>query len=227
MEGRPQYLIHACKKREWYVHDFLIPEMVEQGIPREDIEVYMDENNDGCLMSFIKSIKKHCTTEGGRWHLQDDVCISSDFAEKTKKYDEGVVCGFVRFEWQSLQVTAGHVPAIYMWNSFPCIRIPDKLAMDCVDWILNDAMYRDIYREWVENNRHDDQFWYDYIYENHMDMFITNLNPNIVEHIDVLIGGSAINRWRDYWARADLWQDEEALNKMQDKLERRNSRSFL
>ena len=227
MEPRTRYLIHACKKREWYVNDYLIPDMTDQGIPRENIDVYMDTNNDGCLMSFIKSIKEFCNGDGGRWHLQDDVVISSDFKEKTERYDKGIVCGFVRFEWQSLQVTAGHVPAIYMWNSFPCIRMPDELARGCVDWILNDAMYRDVYKPWVESNKHDDQFWYDYIYENHMNMYVDNLKPNIVEHIDVLIGGSAINRWRDYWARADLWEDNEALEKMKDKLERRNSRSFL
>ena len=49
-----QYIIHACLDREWYVDEFLIPSMIEQGIPKENIEVWMDRNRDGCLLSCMK-----------------------------------------------------------------------------------------------------------------------------------------------------------------------------
>ena len=38
------YLIHACNKRFWYVKEYLIPSMMLQGIPAENIFVYRDYN---------------------------------------------------------------------------------------------------------------------------------------------------------------------------------------
>ena len=216
-----EYIIHTCLEREWYVQEFLMPSMIEQGIPSENIEVWLDSNKDGCLFSCMKCFD-YCGKKGsGRWHLQDDVCISSDFREKTEKYDEGVVTGFMRNEWQILSPKAGKVPAVYMWNSFQCIRIPDALAGECAEWFFKDAAYRDTYKESVELNKHDDSLWFDFIVEQHTDLWVYNLSPSIVEHVDWLIGGSVINQWRGKAARGDLWEDDEAIEKLKDKLARR------
>lgn len=203
------------------MNGFLIPSMLEQGIKQENIEVWMDWNRDGNLMSCMKCFQEYGKRGEGRWHLQDDVCISSDFKEKTEQYDEGVVTGFFKADWQGLNPHAGLVPAVYMWNSFQCLRIPDKYIAECAEWFFTDAAYRDQYKEMVERNKYDDSFWYDFFTECHLDETVRNLKPSIVEHIDFLIGGSVINKERSMTSRGDLWQDEEAYERMRAKLERR------
>lgn len=195
--------------------------MVEQGIQRGNIEVWMDRNRDGCLLSCMKCFREYGKRNGGRWHLQDDVCISSDFREKTEANDAGVVSGFMRTDWQSLSPMSGRVPAVYHWNSFQCVRIPDKYVGECAEWLFTDAAYRDQYKELVDSNKGDDSIWYDFLIENHLEDYVLNLNPSIVEHVDFLIGGSVINKWRGYAARGDLWEDEKAIEELKGKLARR------
>ena len=43
-----EYIIHTCLDREWYVREYLIPDMVSQGIDENNIEVWMDKGRDGC-----------------------------------------------------------------------------------------------------------------------------------------------------------------------------------
>ena len=221
MGRRTQYVIHACLDREWYVNDYLVPSMVEQGIPPDAIEVWMDRNRDGCLFSCMKCFAAYGKRGGGRWHLQDDVCISSDFKAKTEQYDDGVVAGFFKASWQTLTPMAGRVPAVYLWNSFQCLRIPDDIAGGCADWFFNDAIYQDIYKQAVETNKMDDTLFHDWYTNAHADVYVTNLSPSIVEHVDHLIGGSVINRWRVESARGDLWDDDDAYEELRAKLARR------
>ncbi len=192
--------------------------MVEQGIQRGNIEVWMDRNRDGCLLSCMKCFQEYGKRNDGRWHLQDDVCISSDFREKTEANDDGVVSGFMRTDWQSLSPMSGRVPAVYHWNSFQCVRIPDAYVGECAEWFFTDAAYRDQYKEFVDNNKGDDTIWYDFLTENHLEDYVLNLNPSIVDHVDFLIGGSVINKWRGSYARSDLWEDNEAFEKLKSKL---------
>ena len=217
----PEYVIHACPQREWYVNDYLIPSMLEQGIPRENIEVWLDDTHMGNLISCMKCFEHYGTKGGGRWHLQDDVCISSDFAEKTAQYDDGIVCGFFRHDWQCMQARHGSVPAVFMWNSFQCVRIPDELAGECAEWFFLDAAWRDTYKEQVQENKYDDSMFYDFIIEKHLELRVQNLKPSIVDHIDFLLGGSIVNEWRGYIARGEYWEDTEAFNRMKDKLAHR------
>ena len=194
--------------------------MIEQGIPSDNIEVWMDDKGMGNLISCMKCFEEYGKRGSGRWHLQDDVVISSDFKEKTEKYDEGIVSGFFRKEWQALTPKEGLVPAVYHWNSFQCVRIPDQYAGECAEWFFTDAAYRDTYREIVESGKCDDTMWYDFLVECHLEEFVMNLNPSIVDHVDFLLGGSVINKWRGHYARGDLWEDNEAFDKLKDKLAR-------
>ena len=127
-----QYLIHAMPKRIWYVNEYLIPSMIEQGIKAEDIRVYNDEKREGNLKACMKAYEM-CEGDGGTWHLQDDVCISSSFKALTEKYDTGIVCGF-KSEYDGTQMP-GIVPVQNMWFSFPCIRIPNSIAREVAKWV--------------------------------------------------------------------------------------------
>lgn len=195
--------------------------MIEQGIDEDRIEVWMDKNRDGNLLSCMKCFEEYGKRGKGRWHLQDDVIISSDFREKTEKYDDGIVTGFFRHDWQGLTPMSGRVPAVYMWNSFQCIRIPDDYIGECAKWFFTDAAFRDSFEEAVKNNNMDDSVFYEFIVECHAEDYVLNLKPSIVDHIDFLLGGSIVNKWRGYIARGELWEDEEAFEKMKDKLARR------
>ena len=195
--------------------------MMEQGIPEENIEVWLDKDRDGCLLSCMKCFQYCGTKGGGRWHLQDDAMIARNFREQTEKYNDGVVTGFMRKEWQGLTPKAGRVPAVFMWNSFLCIRIPDDIAGECAEWFFTDAAYRDTYKDFVDRNNGDDSLWYDFFVERHTEEWVYNIAPSIVEHIDFLIGGSIVNKQRGHEARGDLWEDEEAFEEMRAKLARR------
>lgn len=213
-----RFMIHACPKREWYVNDYLIPSMLAQGIPPDDIEVWMDRNGDGNLLSCMNAFFECGKRPGGTWHLQDDVLISSDFARRCAENDEGLVCGFGCGDFGPTMQTTGSVPRIFLWYSFQCIRIPNELAGECAEWFFNDAAWRDNYRQWVIEKKNDDSFFYDFVQETQEDLRVTNLRPNIVEHVDYLIGGSMVNRWRGYWARSAYWEEEDLVEELADRL---------
>ena len=91
-----RYMIHTCNNRYWYVHDYLIPSMLKQGIPKEDIVVYLDKYNEGNLTSCMHSFHS-LPSRDNVWHLQDDVVISRDFKSKIEQcesLDSFLICGF-------------------------------------------------------------------------------------------------------------------------------------
>lgn len=191
-----QYMIHSSPKRIWYVERYLIPSMLDQGIRRENIEVWNDVQGQGNLVSCMGSFADCGKRTGGTWHLQDDVIICHDFAKRTADSDEGVVCGFCCEQFEATTKNVGEVEAGLMWYSFQCIRIPNQLAGECADWFYNDASKRQKYRFKVQSNKYDDTFWKDFMSEIHGDMKVTNLAPNLVDHIDFVIGGSLVNKQR-------------------------------
>lgn len=220
---RTRYVIHSTPKRLWYVEDFLIPSMVEQGIFLNEIMVYCDRKGFGNLFSCMDAFR-YCgehPVEGGTWHLQDDVIISHDFARKTREYNDGVVCGNVIKDWGPNWLATGKQPAIELWYSFQCIRIPDELAGECAKWFYEDASKRTSakYRNRVLRNKHDDDFFQFFLLEKHPDMFITNLKPNIVDHIDYMIGGSLVNDERKRKInRVAYWEDEDLIKELEEDL---------
>lgn len=220
-------LIHACPARMWYVEEFLIPSLEEQGI--EDIDLALDSTGKGNLQACLDSFEECGKQSGGTWHLQDDVLIARNFAERIEEFDDGVACGFCHTLFEPFnRPMPGHVPALYMFNSFPCIRIPNEVAAEFVEWYYTDARYRDNYQPWVRSGIHDDGFWHDFYEERHGHDFVWNIAPNIVEHVDWLIGGSVANEWRGYICRASYWDDPEdkLIQELTRKLASRKRRFF-
>lgn len=219
------FMIHACPAREWYVNDFMIPAMTEQGIPREDIEVWMDRNNDGCLFSCMKCFHEVGKRgDGDVWHMQDDVLICRDFKERCEALEsfDGIVSGFGCPEFGPSMSVSGEVPTIFIWFSFQCTRIPNRIAGECAEWFFNDAIYRDKYHDMVESRKCDDSFFYDFLAEEHVeDLRGYNCKPCLVEHVDRIMGGSVVNIWRDYWARAVYWDDEDLLTELKERIKAR------
>lgn len=205
-----QYLIHTFPSRLWYVEGYLIPSMKAQGITDEQIIVYNDKNRDGELISFLKSLE--ATKDKDIWHIQDDVIISSKFKEVTETHNEGIVCGFCN-SYSTGQ--SGTVLVWDMWYSMPCIRIPSSIAQHFLTWMRSPEVNKK-YQNYFRDNKHDDIFLQFFLRENYATMRVENIAPNIVNHIDYLIGGSLINKDRpktipetmsSYWEEPQLLDD--------------------
>jgi len=218
-----RYMIHCVPSRLWYVEDFIIPAMLEQGISKEEIVIYCDYKRKGNLFSFMDSIR-YCgehPVDGGTWHIQDDVLLSSKFAETTREFNEGVVCGAVIRDWGPDFLKTGVQPVKELWYSFQCIRIPDDLAAECAYWFYSDVIKRPQakYRNRILRNKHDDDFFQFFLFEKHPDMSIRNLKPNIVDHVDYMIGGSLINDERQRKInRVAYWEEEDLIRKLEKDL---------
>ena len=209
-----RYLIHCYKDRRWYVDKYLIPSMLKQGIDESDIEVFEDDGTLGCLEAFVQSCSKR---EGkGTWHLQDDIIINSQFKRWTEEYAEDrVVCGFCSRYCDKKPV--GLVYPNMMWYSFPCIYIPDAIAKEFADWYYAEAINSPEYKNFILRRKFDDDVFMQYLQKYHAGDSILNLAPNLVNHIDYLLGGSIVNQNREnnivlskYWDEPELlkyWED--------------------
>ena len=200
-----KYMIHACKNRLWYVRQYLVPSLIEQGVKNDDIAVYVDDKSEGCLVSYINSFKQ--LTGKGTWHLQDDVVVSTRFKELTEKHDRGVVCGYCNC--YDKDISYGYVSTEKMWYSFPCIRIPDNMAIDFAEWLQTDKVQQ-TFGSYIKYNKHIDVLFQLYVNETYSTMSVLNLSPNIINHIDYLIGGSVINGNRNEGPKelmAVYWED--------------------
>ena len=218
------FMIHACPQRMWYVNGYLIPSLIKQGIDEDDIVIWCDENDEGNLTTYMKSFKKCGEREGGTWHLQDDILIAPYFVGMVRGYDENkVVCGFGG-KAKGFPHLPGGPPGVVkpkeMWYSFPCIHIPNKLAGECARWFFTDARYRTKFSAWVAAKKYDDSFFREFMIEKHGDMGVINANPNLVEHVDWLIGGSILNSNRGRM-RSGFWYNEELVEYLKKQLNSR------
>lgn len=210
------YMIHAAPPRMWYVEEFLIPSMLAQGIRRDEIEVRNDADGKGNLLSCMDAFRACAGRAGGTWHLQDDVIISRDFAERTAEHDDGIVAGFGCNNFGAQRQQAGRQPAVFLWYSFQCIRIPNGIAAECARWFYDEACHRARYVKFIAERKHDDMVFRDFLIERHPDLWVENLSPSIVDHIDYLIGGTLVNRLRRIQLnRADRFEDADLVDALQ------------
>lgn len=211
-----KYMIHSSNSRQWYVEEFLIPSMLEQGIKESNISVYQDVKKQGNLEAFVRSLENLPKT-GGTWHLQDDVIISSNFKQKTEEYNKGVVCGFC--SCYSEDEPSGYVNPKHMWYSFPCIRIPNSYAQEFVEWFRKDVVNNKEYRLWVNKKKYDDSIFRIYLEDYRTKEAVLNLAPNIVNHIDYMIGGSLVNTQRNMKQVLSIkWGEPELLKMWEERL---------
>ena len=205
-------MIHAAPARMWYVRDFLVPALTGQGIEKADIELWIDGKGKGNLTACMEAFASLRDVPGGTWHLQDDVIPAHDFAVRAAVHDEGVVAGYCCQHVDQWLAYRGRQPPMFLWYSFPCIRIPNELAADCADWFFRDARFRPKYRPWVLAKKFDDSFFLAYLQERRGNIRVENLVPCLVDHVDYLIGGSLVNgdRPRKIY-RAALWEDDETV----------------
>ena len=207
---KPRYLIHACESRMWYVEDYLIPSMYEQGI--DEVDVWIDVRHEGNLKCFVDSLCDCKDYPGGTWHLQDDVIIARDFATRTRQHIDGVVCGFYCEHFQNGNESE-------LWYSFPCLHIPNDMAGEFVEWYNRPAIQKR-YLNWIFERKHDDDIFNAFLKDKGYKE--TKLNPCLVDHVDYLIGGSLVNMQRlKKQTRATFWHDEDLVRELEVKLAHR------
>lgn len=217
-----KFLIHACPQRMWYVNEFLVPSLKAQGA--ENIEIWNDVEKKGNLRSCMESFAAR-SGDGGTWHLQDDVIICHDFIERCEEHDDGVVFGFCCRNFNDRLDAYGDVYIPDAWNSFQCVRIPDQYARECADWVFSEAWRAESASAELpilwRLNKGDDTFFHEFMSCRHGYETAENLKPNLVDHIDHLIGGSSLQQWRDYIARAEYFEDQHLVRELAEAIKRR------
>ena len=212
-----QYMIHAYPKRMWYVENYLIPSMLEQGIEENQITVYNDTEKKGNLKACMDAFSQ-CVADGGTWHLQDDVCICRDFKQRTEEFDDGIVCGFSSAMYDGTDAAKlGKVTLENMWFSFPCIRIPNDYAINCAEWVLKYLIGNPVYRVYWEPGVNDDWSFRQYLRTCHKNVTAINLAPNLVDHVDYLLGGGS-GKQRTTPCRSQYWDDKERIRQLEVKI---------
>lgn len=226
IEGLPKirYMIHTTPMRKWYVDEYLKPSMWAQGIPKESIMVWNDDCKMGNLKSFVESMRyvaDNFSFLEGVWHLQDDVVLSKHFSEYTEGCDNRIICGFSNEKWDGGNVNLiGVVPAHFAWLSFQCIRIPNYYAREFIDWFEDYIVKKGESKELVASGKNDDSVWKLFITKNHPSDDAQNLIPNIVDHIDYLIGGSIINKEREGIRKGYRFEEPEVVEELKERLKR-------
>lgn len=219
-----QYMIHACPKRMWYVEEFLLPSLLAQGIQEADVKVWNDDKGEGNLFACFHAFESVDKT-GNTFHLQDDVLICSDFKERTEKFEKAgeIVCGFCTRQNDANYFEAFNKPykLKFMWWSFPCIMIPNSLAREVAHWFWSAAQYYDKYQGFIKGKFQDDRVFLDYLQTKRKWTLVYNLNPNLVEHVDYLIGGSASSRPREVLPVSAYFPEQGLVEDLREAIEKR------
>lgn len=215
-------MIHAIPQRMWYVEEYLVPALGDQGA--EDIHIWVDKDRLGNLRSCMEAFKD-TEGDGGTWHLQDDVLPARDFVKRARAYKRGhVAYGFCCEMFHDDPYNAGVVYQPDMWHSFQCVYIPNRTARECADWYFS-GDWQECQDEhlpaMVAMNRGDDSFFREFMFCRHPGEPAFNFAPNLVEHVDWLIGGSSLHQWWDRLPRSDRWEDEALVEELRTELKKR------
>ena len=214
-------LIHAVPQRMWYVQNFMIPQLREQGYEGE--KIFLDDQNLGNLEACLRSFEQ-LPDEGGTWHLQDDLLLAKDFVKRAGAWKGHVANGFCCIPFFDSPWTPGEVYMPDLWHSFQCIYIPNRLAKEFVPWVRSG--------QWIESpcnelpvlkraRKGDDTFFREFLLCRHPGETAYNFKPNLVEHIDWLIGGSTLKtsgKWFPDLPRSALWEDEDMVSDLHVRL---------
>lgn len=230
---KPRYMIHTIPERMWYVKGYLIPELIRQGIPKSRIKVWNDKDHMGnlvsCITSFLwcgEQVKDHDKLpKPHTWHIQDDVVPSKVFAQVTEfgnEFNMPVVAGFCAdlCYGEDRSPYKGFQPIDKLWWSFQCIRIDDWLAGECGRWFMaHEGSFGQDMDILLREGKGDDTLFSLFLKENHPKMKVFNGQVNLVQHIDDLLGGSVVNKGRDFAIRSKYWTDHGEMDKVKEWLE--------
>lgn len=223
MKNGIKIIVHASNKRMWYVQGYLVPSLLSQGFTIEEIKIWLDKERKGNLRAFVECMQwigQNLDEAASAWHIQDDVIISKNFKKETEKdYGGRLVCGFCCVNWDRDNYNKiGEQPTENLWFSFPCICIPNKYALEFVQWFHQTGSRIERFKNLLDHNKGDDSFFREFIAYKHHREYGFNLKPNIVQHIDYLIGGSIVNSDRRTVVKSFYWEQDELIRGLEKKL---------
>lgn len=215
-----KYLIHTYPKRLWYVEQYIIPSMLKQGIMRENIGIYNDIKGEGNLRACMNAFASVEDNEESTWHIQDDIVICKDFKERTEMYCKGLIAGFSS-ELYDGPGRIGPVKTQDMWFSFPCILIPNKYARHCSEWVLEQIIGNPVYQVYWQSGKNDDWAFRLYLSAFHKNEPALNIYPNLVDHVDYLLGGGSGGKRKEE-CRAQYFKDLDVVKELEGQLNGRS-----
>ena len=219
-----KFMIHSCNSRQWYVDTFLVPSLLKQGIAEEDIYVYQDKECKGNLVSYVESSHKAYELWGedeNVWHLQDDVIVCSDFKKRCEELESDktkIICAFTcKYDDNR---GPGLKPALdHMWYSFPCMRLTTYISKHFALWTDTYVWRDNQFYFWIKYKKGDDSVFRVFIENYYPDEPVLNLVPNLVDHIDFLLGGTVVNPQRQasgFNVRSMYWEEPELVEKLME-----------
>jgi hypothetical protein len=135
------------------------------------------------------------------------------------------VCGFSSLKYDGdIETKKGIVPRKDMWFSFPCIRIPNYMAVECAEWVEKYIIGNPVYEKYWKDGNNDDWAFRQYLKEFHKDCKALNIVPNLVNHVDYLIGGSSGKRNREHPIVSQYWEDDYLVEELKDALDNNERR---
>lgn len=194
------FIIHCVPKRKKWVDGYIIPELKKHN---QKYIIYEDTKGDGNLKSFTKSLDKVKNIPNGCWHIQDDIYFSSDFFERIKTLPKDMlIAGFTSADWchgrEGIQFIQGG------WLSFQCVYIPTKYVSGFRQFLKD---YYEDYKQMIDSGCCDDTLFQKYIKKKFPEDWCLNVKPNLVNHIDYLIGGTTIHK--NFKPHLALYWDED------------------
>lgn len=221
-----KYMIHSCNQRQWYVDGFLVPSLLKQGIKESDIYVYQDKTRAGNLVSWVVSCHVAYEMWGDNqnvWHLQDDVIVCRDFKERTEeleKDDAMAVCAFT-CKYDDNRGPGRKPLKDHMWYSFPCIRLRTSTMKEFANWADTYVWRDNQYGLWIRQKKGDDFIFRVFIESYYPNEIANNVIPNLVDHVDYLVGGTVVNPQRQssrFDVRSMYWDDQELVDELEKEI---------
>lgn len=202
------FVIHCVPKRRKWVDGYIIPELKKH---KEKYIIYEDKKGDGNLKSFTNSLDKVKDIPNGCWHIQDDIYFAKDFFERIKKMPKDMlILGFTSADWclgaPGTQFISG------AWLSFQCVYIPTRYTKGFRQFLKD---YYDEYKDMIDQNCNDDTLFKKHLLKNFPSDWVWNEKPNLVNHIDYLIGGTTIHK--NFKPHLALYWDE-PIEEMEQKV---------
>lgn len=226
-------LIHAYPKRMWYVNEYIVPSLVSAGVSPADIFVYNDEKLEGNLVSCMRSLLYYSDVfEGDNdiWSLQDDVIICKGFKERCESLsDHDIVMGYSGECEPEKHDKVRPLCKAHLWWSAPCMKMTPEIMRDISDFFWSRLAASHKYLLYHNLGKCDDVVINDYIadrLEKKKDgLDILQVSPSLVDHVDYLIGGSAINSQRTAIAKSKDFVDKDLVEELKESIERRKAKS--
>ena len=87
----------------------------------------------------------------------------------------------------------------------------------CAEWVLKYIIGNPVYRQYWEKGVNDDWAFRQYLKEFQRDCCALNIMPNLVDHVDYLLGGGSGGMRKDL-CRSQYWEDDDLVEELENAL---------